>query len=56
MVCAIGAGGWNYIGPVIATDAAARTYTILPVPSNRILDNLKQYQETLWTSPRTPKR
>ena len=36
-VCAIGQGGWRYIGPVTSIDEAAGTYTILPVAANPIV-------------------
>lgn len=41
MVCAIGQGGWRYIGPVTSVDEAAGTYTILPVATNPTADKIK---------------
>ncbi len=40
MVCAIGQGGWRYIGPVTSVDEAAGTYTILPVATNPTADKI----------------
>lgn len=40
MVCAVGGGGWQYIGPVIEA-GPDRQYTILPVASNYVADNLR---------------
>lgn len=33
MVCAIGPGGWKYIGPVVAANEATGVYTIEPAPT-----------------------
>lgn len=41
LVCAIGLGGWKYIGPVVAVDAEANTYTILPVATNPTANKIK---------------
>ena len=44
VVSAKGPNGWNYIGQVISTDEAARTYTIeVWTASNRVLDNVELY-------------
>lgn len=42
MVCAIGMGGWRYIGPVTSVDKVAGTYTILPMATNAIEDKIKR--------------
>ena len=44
VVSAKGMNGWNYIGQVISTDEADRTYTIeVWIASNRVLDNVELY-------------
>ncbi len=42
LVCAIGMGGWRYIGPVISIDRDAGTYTILTAATNAIEDKIKR--------------
>jgi hypothetical protein len=45
VVCAVGPDGWRYIGQIISTDEAARTYTIeVWTASNKVLDNARLYQ------------
>jgi hypothetical protein len=45
LVCAIGNDGWRYIGPVTAIDPSTRSYTIMPIASNKRLDNIKSWNE-----------
>lgn len=46
LVCAIGQAGWRYIGKVISTDEAKRTYTIeVWTANNPFFDNLKNYHQ-----------
>lgn len=41
LVCAIGQGGWKYIGPVVEINVEAKTYTILPVATNPTANKIK---------------